>query len=61
MGKAGEGRVAVLAQISEELAALDGLQDRAVGRARAAGASWRRIGEATGYSEMGARRRWLEG
>jgi hypothetical protein len=59
MGKAGEGRLAVLAQIAEELATLDTLQDRAVVRARSAGASWRRIAEATGYSEMGARRRWL--
>jgi hypothetical protein len=50
--------LAVLQQISDELAAMDGLQNRMVGRARAAGASWRLIAQATGYSEMGARGRW---
>jgi hypothetical protein len=48
----------VLAKMSDELAALDEVRDRAVGQARAAGASWRQVGEATGYSEMGARGRW---
>jgi hypothetical protein len=56
-----DARLYLLSRITDELAAADELRDRYVRRARSAGASWRRIGEATGYSEMGARRRWLDG
>ncbi len=45
-------------KLSDELVMLSDFLDHAVRDSRAAGVSWRRIGEATGYSEMGARRRW---